>query len=221
MSDTTEILRDRRVRAYLTEVHREVSGVNASAADGIMREIADHIRDAASEPGFDLDTVLSELGGPAVIAAAVEPAPSPKPSFADSDAGVVVALVLLTVGTYTLQVLGWMLAMLLLWTSRRWNATDRIVGTLTWPAVFLIAVPLQGALGISHFFALITAIAPIPVAIWLLIRAYRGSRPLPEPPRTTLESGRTGGWPWLDRWPADIAVLLAPVLVRFEPDTAS
>lgn len=215
MSDTTEILRDARVRAYLTEVRRHVAAVDPAAADGIMREIADHIRDAAGEPGFDLEAVLSDLGDPAVIAAAVQPGPEstpPKPGFADSDAGVIVALLLLTVGTYTLHVLGWLLAMLLLWTSRRWNTTDRIVGMLVWPTVILIAVPLQGSLSISHLFTLITAIAPIPVAIWLLIRAYRRPRPVPEP-RTAAEPGRTGGWAWLDRWPAGVTVILAPVLV--------
>ncbi len=221
MSDTTEVLRDQRVRAYLAELHREVAAIDPAAADGIVAEIADHVRDAAAEPGFDLDTVLSDLGDPALIAAAVEPARVDvrrSASFVDSDAGVIVALLLLTLGTYTVQALAWVVAMLLLWTSRRWTSTDKIVGTVVWPVVLVIAVPMSAALSIRGVFLLIAAIVPIPVAIWLLIRSYRGPRPALESPAAVepvadSAVGRAGGRAWLDRWPAGTAVVLGPVLI--------
>ncbi|QEO14555.1 hypothetical protein FLP10_09080 [Agromyces intestinalis] len=64
-------------RAYLEEVRREVAAIDPAQADGIVAELAEHLREAradAAERGeaFDLDAALSDLGDPAVIAAAVE-----------------------------------------------------------------------------------------------------------------------------------------------------
>ncbi len=67
MNEQLSVLRDPRARAYLAEVHVAVAAVDPAAADGIMREIADHLREAAAEPGFDLDRTIAELGDPALI----------------------------------------------------------------------------------------------------------------------------------------------------------
>lgn len=207
MKDQLSLLRDPRARAYLTEVHAAVAAVDPAAADGIMREIADHLREAAEEPGFDLDRTLADLGDPALVAAGVEPAsaaadvaPGAAPRFVDSAAGVIVTVLSLTVGTWWMILVGWLVGLTLLWSSRRFSRSDKIVGTAAWPFAILASLALNAIGGSSAnplprsvgFSALI--VLPLLAGTYLLVRGLstRGRRD-PERMPVIARSGR-GAW---------------------------
>lgn len=209
MKDQLSVLRDPRARAYLTEVHAAVAAVDPAAADGIMREIADHLREAAAEPGFDLDRTLTDLGDPALIAAGVEPAaaaassaPGASPRFADSAAGVVVTVLALTVGTWWMLLVGWLVGLTLLWSSRRFSRSDKIVGTAAWPFAILAGLTLTAVGGSSAnplpwgagFAALI--VLPLLAGAYLLVRGL-STRGRSEPERMPVIA-RSGRGAWLE-----------------------
>ncbi|WP_448390204.1 HAAS signaling domain-containing protein [Microbacterium aurum] len=210
MNEQLSVLRDPRARAYLAEVHVAVAAVDPAAADGIMREIADHLREAAAEPGFDLDRTIAELGDPALIAAGVD-APAPRPAgFADSAAGVIVTVLALTVGTWWTFVIGWIVGVGLLWSSRRWLRTEKVIGTAAWPLAALAAASggVFGGFWSAGFGALV--VIPLAVGAWLLVQGLRA-------PRTAaaarpLVEARTGPGAWLERRPACAVAIAGPAI---------
>lgn len=203
MNEQFSVLRDPRAKAYLAEVHVAVARRDASVADGIMREIADHLREAAAEPDFDLERTLADLGDPALIAAGVEPAATPEavPSrgFADSVAGVVLAVLALTVGVWWMLLVGWVVGIGLLWSSHRWTRTDKVVGTAAWPFAVAAGTSATAFAGVVSWDVLFAAgmVIPLAAAVWLLVRGLRGVRPAP--PARLPVIARAGRGAWLER----------------------
>ncbi|WP_292687812.1 MULTISPECIES: hypothetical protein [unclassified Microbacterium] len=203
MNEQFSVLHDPRAKAYLAEVHVAVARRDASAADGIMREIADHLREAAAEPDFDLERTLADLGDPALIAAGVEPAATPEavPSrgFADSVAGVVLAVLALTVGVWWMLLVGWVVGIALLWSSHRWTRTDKVVGTAAWPFAVVAGTAATAFGGVVSWDVLFAAGIAFPLAAgaWLLVRGLRGVRPA-APDRLPVVA-RAGRGAWLER----------------------
>ena len=224
MADTTEVLQHPAVRAYLTEVHRAVAAKDPAAADGVLAGVADHIRDAAADAfargdRFDSEAVLSELGDPALIAADIDPvrpnADAPPARFADAAGAVVLTTLLLSVGTWMFTVFGWAAGIWLLWSSRRWTRTDKIIATLWWPVLVLIAwfgarLSRAGVVG-WHLAIVVGIIGSIGIGVWLVVRAGRGRPKRPRSPRRS-PVARPGALGLLDRWPGAAVVVAAPVL---------
>ena len=46
-------------------------------------------------------------------------------------------LVWLTVGTFFLPFIGWIIALVRLWRSATWSQTEKVLGTLLWPVAFI------------------------------------------------------------------------------------
>lgn len=113
------------------------------------------------------------------------PAPSPRSRPTPTRATRIpprdlLAIVALVVGSLVLPVLGWLVGLVLLWTSATWTVREKLAGTLIWPGGLLVplALPLlpggaqllrSPALAMTAITVLV--IAPIAVGAWLLLRA--------------------------------------------------
>lgn len=155
---------DARVRAYLDELDRQLRGLPHERRREIVLDIAAHIetelalagRSAGvgvslakpSGPGADLiGDVLDRLGPPAEIAqAAGAESPAVRPRIAGRD---IAAIVLLLLGGFAF-VIGWVVGVVLLWTSPAWRVRDKIIGTALVPGGLLTPLLLSGlALNVS------------------------------------------------------------------------
>jgi hypothetical protein len=126
---------NRPVEKYLKRLDAELAGLPRGRRREIVDEIAEHIAEArAGLPGpeteADIRTLLERLGDPADIAAAarqrfgVVPA---RPGWMET-----AALVLLLFGGFVFGV-GWIIGLVLLWSSAVWTPWEKLLGTLVVP----------------------------------------------------------------------------------------
>ena len=97
-----------------------------------MRDIRGHIDVALADRGepsaADVEQVLEELGTPQEIAeAAYAEQPPGRTRMAGRD---VVTVILLLIGGIVLPFVGWVIGVVLLWTSTAWRTKDKVIGTL-------------------------------------------------------------------------------------------
>ena len=123
------------VRGYLDDL-RSVAAerLGTRRADELVADIAEHL-EAAVADGRDVEDVIQRLGSPADIVAAEQPAPAAPPSTAPAArlrAQEIIALVLLLGGVIAFLI-GWVVGVVLLWTSDRWSTRDKLIGTFLWP----------------------------------------------------------------------------------------
>ncbi len=102
----------------------------------LVEQIEAHIRAALAEGGSDeaaVRDVLARLGPPEEVAAAAG-AGEAIPTVPAGGPGALeyAAVVLLLVGVVAL-VVGWVVGVVLLWSSPRWRWPDKLLGTLVWP----------------------------------------------------------------------------------------
>lgn len=121
----------RLVRGYLDELRSTAADrLGPVRSAELVDEIHEHI-DAAIASGQPVGDVLERLGSPAEIVAAEphagQPAGGPRLRARE-----LFAIVLLLIGL-PLLVVGWVVGVVLLWTSDRWSTRDKLVGTLLWP----------------------------------------------------------------------------------------
>ncbi|UOE43365.1 HAAS signaling domain-containing protein [Agromyces larvae] len=232
-------------RAYLEEVRREVAAVDPAQADGIVAELGEHLREAradAAERGdsFDLDAALSDLGDPAVIAAAVErPAGDPAASagrgatdeggsvsrpagapygasrFLDSTAGVAITLVLIGIPVISAGFWAFLVGLALLWTSRRWRLGDKVFATVAIPATVAFFLLVLRTTGFGYLWTALVLAPPV-IAVVLLLRLRRSAddrrRVLQVPRAPRHDAPRGGVLGVADRWPgAVLAIAAVPV----------
>jgi hypothetical protein len=95
---------------------------------------ADIVRIAADPAFGDLPgrrTPVDALGGyPAAVGA---PAALPPQTGRGAGAHEIIAVILLLVGGIVVPVIGWVVGVVLLWSSSRWQTRDKLLGTLVWP----------------------------------------------------------------------------------------
>lgn len=167
------------------------------------------------DAAVDLETVLSELGDRALIAAGIDVPPArasepttPSRRFVDSRAGVVVTLIVLVVGALSTQLIVWLVGVVLLWASGRWRIVDKVIGTLASP-VLLVGISLPYATT-TWFGGGVISGAWICTALafgWLIARAFwgRGRGGVNFAPRqVTAREGAAGA---VDRWPGAVAAI--------------
>lgn len=141
MSETTT-----RVRAYLDELDHELRHMPRAQRQEIVRDVSQHI-DAAiedlgepSEAGVEM--VLDGLGTPYDIArAAYEELPPEKPRIRARE---ITTVILLLVGGLLVPLIGWVVGVVLLWTSNAWRTRDKWIGTLLFPGGLLGGLILFG-----------------------------------------------------------------------------
>jgi hypothetical protein len=188
-------MRDDQLAAdYLKRLRRAARTMPRARRRELLDEIAAHIAEARAAGGVPLRRVLDDLGDPKDIAAT---------GRAGSRLGVreITAVVLLLIGGF-IFLAGWVVGVVLLWTSPRWRWPDKLLGTLVWPGGLAAVVPFSiiGAQftssdsswvmpqWLSVFILVADVVAPIAVAIWLVLRARRmpdqAERPISEPART-------------------------------------
>ncbi|MFF2272663.1 hypothetical protein ACFVTX_10345 [Agromyces sp. NPDC058136] len=227
---------DVRVEAYLEAVRIAVAAVDPARAADITAEIAEHLDDAdadAAERGeaFDVERAISELGDPAVIAAAVEPvdeapdalpvAPSIETSAASpwvrvlSSRPVVVITLLATALGLFISPIVVVIALVLVWCSPRWGLGDKIVATLANPLFIVFALPMLslGRLGAFGNWSLVFFAAPV-VAGYLLLRLRRpdGQRRMRVPRADVGRPPRSGALGSFDgRFAGVVATVATPV----------
>jgi hypothetical protein len=149
---TGDVTVDTVVNDYLWRVGSALGGVPPARAREITNELAEHIREAREDGAVvslaDARNLLDRLGEPADIAAEAERRFG---RLARPRAGAreIFAILLLGVGGVLIPFVGWMIGIVLLWTSEGWNRRDKVLGTvLTLGALpgfaLLLAVPSTG-----------------------------------------------------------------------------
>lgn len=181
---------DQLAAGYLKRLRRAARTMPRSRRRELPDEIAAHIAEARAAGTAPLQRVLDDLGDPKDIAGA---------GSARSRLGVreVAAVVLLLIGGF-IFVWGWVVGLILLWTSPRWRWPDKLLGTLVWPFGYAglwyaaFAVAFSGVANdtspracrdgvcpsvlppwLSVLIAVVAYGAPLAVAIWLALRAWR------------------------------------------------
>ena len=199
---------DQLVADYLKRLRRATRTMPRARRRELLDEIAAHIAEARAAGEVPLQRVLDDLGDPKDIAAT---------GSARKPLGVreIAAVILLPLGGF-IFLAGWIVGLVLLWASPRWRWPDKVLGTLVWPFGYagalygLVAGAFTNAANNAGSYcgdgctstssgggmpqwlgALILVavfVAPIAVAIWLVLRARRVpdqiERPIFEPART-------------------------------------
>jgi len=129
---------DKLISDYLADLRRAARGVPRRRRRELLSEIEEHIREATGEGAGEVDTrnALERLGDPdRIVAAELER----QGTAASSGALEWAAVVLLLVGGF-LAGIGWIVGVVMLWSSRFWTLRDKLIGT------FLVPGGLFGAL---------------------------------------------------------------------------
>jgi hypothetical protein len=241
---------DALVDDYLRRLEGAAYALTPERRAELVLEIRDHIADARTSAEGPTDeawtrTLLDRLGTPEeIVAAASESEPPPPPpawtgypavQTIQRPAGTgleLAAVLLLTVGS-VLPVIGWLVGVICLWSSRRWRTWEKLLGTLVIPGgplgvlvLATVAFPTQTCstssgtttctgfalhpgLGIPVF--LFVVIAPIVVAGWLYSRA-RARAALEPPVEVVVAAPRTTS-PWGGLEIAAVVLLAAGAFV--------
>lgn len=198
---------DRLVEDYLQRLDGAARDLPAERRAELLDEITQHIEDARTAGADDAAAVrntLDRLGSPGDIAdAARQESSSPLAEVpqAGSSHLELAAVLLLTLGSVLLPLLGWLIGAVLLWASARWTTREKLLGTLVLPGglvpvlylAFGVGLPCvtssfsdaQGRVTVlqdtcSNRFpppalgalaTLVLLLAPLAVAAWLLKRA--------------------------------------------------
>lgn len=150
--------------SYLGELQTALRGLPID----LRREIFEAVREELA--GLDSTATrarIEDLGDPKFIAseaaAGVARPLGPETAATISPAYVVVTGLFVAVGGIILPVAGWIVGLVLLWTSNVWSRWQKLVATLLPPVAALVAVAV--------FIALQFAIAPPPVNALPLVAA--------------------------------------------------
>ncbi len=126
--------------AYLERLERAARGLPRAERRELVEEINAHLAEATDPAMSDAEvlTVLDRLGEPEDIVAAQSPdQPTSRRGPGTAEWG---AIVLLLAGGFIVGV-GWIVGLVLLWSSRAWNVRDKLLGTLIVPGG-LVAAPV-------------------------------------------------------------------------------
>ncbi|GLU50102.1 HAAS signaling domain-containing protein [Nocardiopsis ansamitocini] len=148
---------------------------------GTRNELLDNVRTHLAETTTGADEVqirnaLDELGTPEEIAAAARTETNPRtPGERLYDIATVLTLL---AGGFVAPFLGWIAGVVLLWNGPRWNVTQKIIGTLAWPATATLTLGTVVTLNfVNHpavfLMAVLAMIILIAVCVHLLVAAAR------------------------------------------------
>lgn len=145
MTTTANPLVDR----YLRDLRRALRDLPRHQRDELVAEIAGHITESLSPEASDTEvlTALERIGSPAEIAEAERE----RLGISSNAVGWQqwLAIILILIGGIVLPVLGWLIGLAFLWTSRAWTRRDKWLATLLvpgglLPAVVLLLTPITG-----------------------------------------------------------------------------
>jgi uncharacterized membrane protein len=119
--------------AYMTRLHRAARSLPKGARHELLEDIEAHLDEATSLEMSEAEvlSVLDRLGEPDEIVAAHLPV---RVQSVTSTKGIQEwsAIILLLFGGFIFGV-GWLLGLVLLWSSRAWTTVDKLVGTFVLP----------------------------------------------------------------------------------------
>jgi uncharacterized membrane protein len=132
---------DKLVERYLKHLEVELDDLPTDRRREIVDEIAGHIGEARAALGHeteaDVRNILEGLGDPAEIATDArerfEVLPRQEARRREPGWQEIGALIMLLVGGLVLPIVGWLVGVVLLWTSTIWNTRDKIIGTIFVP----------------------------------------------------------------------------------------
>lgn len=129
---------DNTVQGYLRRLERAAADLPADRRQDLLDGIREHIADAraagAAADDAAVRTLLDRLGRPEeIVAAAREDHEVIDPRRHQASTTLeMVAVLMLTAGSFVL-VIGWLVGVVLLWTSRLWRVREKVLGTLVFP----------------------------------------------------------------------------------------
>jgi len=136
---------DALVAAYLDRLQRAASDLPPDRQAELLEGIAEHIASAGATDESEVRTLLDRLGEPEeIVAAAREDLPGPAwppgagwgpPALVATTRSTgheLAAVLMLTLGSF-LPVAGWLVGVVLLWTSSLWRVREKVLGTLVVP----------------------------------------------------------------------------------------
>lgn len=141
---------DELVRDYLARLSELADRWHPEDRDELVGQMADHIDTARTTEGHGeaaTRNVLERLGTPEEIIGADECHPAVGPRAPETTLArdappprlrwqEIAALVLLPLGGF-LFLVGWIVGVVLLWTSDRWRPAEKVLATLVWPFGYL------------------------------------------------------------------------------------
>lgn len=139
MSSNSRVAAQRLISDYLLQVQEATARLLPDARTELLTQLGDHIRDArAGLDDGDVDgarAILDSLGTPAQIAAAAfnEPDAMPSGRTAAEKRYDLITVLLLSVGSLCIPIIGWLAGVYMLWNGPRWTLRDKLLGTLVWP----------------------------------------------------------------------------------------
>lgn len=145
MTATANPLVDR----YLRDLRRALREMPRRQRDELVAEIEGHISESLPPEASDAEVLaaLDRIGGPAEIAEAERE----RLGIASNPVGWQqwLAIILILIGGVAMPVLGWLIGLAFLWTSRAWTRRDKWLATLLvpgglLPAVVLLLTPIHG-----------------------------------------------------------------------------
>jgi hypothetical protein len=137
------------VDRYLRDLRGALRGMPGRQRDELVAEISGHIGETLLPGASDAEVqaALERIGSPAEIAGAERE----RLGIAGYPVGwrEWLAIVLILIGGVALPVLGWLIGLAFLWTSRAWTSRDKWLATLLvpgglLPAVVLLLTPAAG-----------------------------------------------------------------------------
>jgi hypothetical protein len=145
---------DEDVESYLKELDHCLSGLPRRRRKEVLQEISTHIAESRQELGADhpIADVLDRVGDPQAIA---WEATRGEPGVTPRSRGLEIAtIVFLLPGSVLLPIIGWLVGVILLWSSSTWTTRDKLIGTLILPGGLLFAafLPLSPAMTCSQTF---------------------------------------------------------------------
>lgn len=117
------------LRLVLSAAQPDPPGRSGQLVDDLDRHIQQRLAQIESPSEASIQMILDELGSPEEIAAAAW-SPTPGcPPFRDA-----CTVILLELGAMVLPVVGWLIGVTLLWTSRSWTGRQKLLGNLVVPS---------------------------------------------------------------------------------------
>ena len=135
---------DPRVEAYLRQLDYALSSLPWEQRNEILADISEHIeRELATSGGSPeaVDDVLRRVGDPHAIAQEAGAFPAVPPPRQGRGLEIA-AVILISIGSFVIPLLGWIVGVVLLWVSRRFTRADKLIGTLFPPLGFFAPLAL-------------------------------------------------------------------------------
>lgn len=150
------------VDGYMDELNLCLRDLPRGRREEIIGEIRAHIDAALDDAGQQspavIATILDQLGSPEEIAAAARiDAPPQQSRITTRDT---ITILLLLIGGFVLPLIGWIIGVVMLWTSNAWRTRDKILATLLVPGGLLSGVFAVGAIPVYSMSGIETTCRP-------------------------------------------------------------